>query len=77
MPHQDKSFVRRIWDGITGLLPTGGIGDEGPPPDIDGRRDTDAAYNLAVLKAKSQMSLDGRATTSYQAVDRGVDLDRD
>lgn len=74
MGDQDKNVIRRMWDGVTGLLPTGGIGDEGPAPDIDGRRDTDAAHNQAVLEAKSQMSPSGAGTTSFEAVDRGPDL---
>ena len=71
MSDQERGLVRRIWDGLTGLLPTGGIGDEGPPPDVDGRRDTDTAHNEAVLRAKSQMSPQGQGTTSYESVDRG------
>ncbi len=64
-------IVRRAWSALVGLLPTGGIGDEGPPPDVDGRRDTAADYRRAVLKTKSQMSSGGQATTSYEPVDRG------
>ena len=55
-------FVKRI--------PTGGIGDEGPAPDVDGKRDTDVAYRQSVLRAKSQQSPSGQATTSYEPVDR-------
>jgi hypothetical protein len=64
-------IVRRAMGALLGLLPTGGIGDEGPAPDVDGRRDTDADYRRAVLKTKSQMSSSGQATTSYEPVDRG------
>ena len=71
MGDQDKSLIRRIRDGVSGLLPTGGIGDESPAPDIDGRRDTDKAHDEAVLRAKSQMSPSGQGTTSYESVDRG------
>jgi hypothetical protein len=66
-----KSLLARLWDAITSPLPDGGIGDDGPPPDIDGRRDTDADYKRAVLTAKSQMSRNGMGTTSYQTVERG------
>ena len=66
-----KSLRSRVWGSIVGLLPGGGIGDDGPPPDVDGRRDTDTAYWRAVLKAKSQMSAspDG-GPTSYGPVER-------
>ena len=70
-----KGLIRRLSDAVIGLLPTGGIGDEAPPPDIDGRRDTDIAQKQAVLRAKSQMSLHGEATTSYEAVERGPERD--
>lgn len=65
-----RPLLRRLWAGLVSLLPTGGIGDDGPPPDIDGRRDSDQAYRRAVLTAKSQMSPGGQATTSYEPVDR-------
>ena len=64
------SLLDRLWAGLVGLLPGGGIGDDGPPPDIDGRRDSDQDYRRAVLTAKSQMSSGGQATTSYEPVDR-------
>jgi hypothetical protein len=67
--------IRRFVDAIVGLLPDGGVDDEPPPPDVDGRRDTDNAQKQAVLRAKSQMSLHGDATTSYQAVEREPDRD--
>lgn len=62
--------IRRLLGSLANLLPTGGIGDEGVPPDVDGRRDTDADYRRAVLRAKSQQSPSGQATTSYEPVDR-------
>jgi hypothetical protein len=71
MSGDHESILRRLWHGITDLLPSGGIGDEGPAPDVDGRRDTDADYRRAVLRAKSQWSSGGQATTSYERVDRG------
>jgi hypothetical protein len=70
MSRNEKSLLGRLRDGLVDLLPGGGIGDDGPPPDIDGRRDTDNAYRRAVLTAKSQMSSGGQATTSYEPVDR-------
>jgi hypothetical protein len=60
----------RLWGALVGLLPDGGIGDDGPPPDIDGRRDTASEYRRAVLKTKSQQSPSGQGTTSYEPVDR-------
>lgn len=71
MRGNDWGFVRRLLGRIAGLLPDGGIGREGPPPDIDGRRDTNADYQLAVLRTKSQLSAHGQATTSYEPVDHG------
>jgi hypothetical protein len=62
--------IRRAVSRLIDLLPTGGIGDDGPPPDIDGRRDTDTDYRRAVLRTKSQQSQGGQATTSYEPVDR-------
>jgi hypothetical protein len=53
------------------ILPDGGIGNEGPPPDVDGHRDMDQVHKRAVLTAKSQQSNEGQATTSYEGVDRG------
>jgi len=70
MNRNEKSLLRRLLGGLIDLLPDGGIGDDGPPPDIDGRRDTDNDHQRAVLTAKSQMSLDGQGTTSYEGVDR-------
>jgi hypothetical protein len=67
----DQGFVRRTLSRLADLLPDGGIGKDGPPPDIDGRRDTDYDYGRAVLHTKSQMSSGGQATTSYEPVDRG------
>jgi len=64
-----RSLPGRLWAGLVDLLPSGGIGDDGPPPDIDGRRDSDQDYRRAVLTTKSQMSSSGQATTSYEPVD--------
>ncbi len=71
MSTSGRGFIRRLLGWVADLLPDGGIGDEGPAPDIDGRRDTDADYHRAVLRAKSQMSSGGQATTTYEPVDRG------
>ena len=65
-----RSLPGRLVAGLVGLLPSGGIGDEAPPPDIDGRRDADQDHRRAVLTTKSQMSSGGQATTSYEPVDR-------
>jgi hypothetical protein len=65
-----RSLPGRLWAGFVGLLPSGGVGDHGPPPDIVGRRDADQAYRRAVLTTKSQLSSGGQATTSYEPVDR-------
>jgi hypothetical protein len=70
MSGRSDGILRRLWRGLVDLLPTGGIGDEGPPPDPDGRRDTDAQYRRAVLRTKSQWSSGGQATTSYEPVER-------
>jgi hypothetical protein len=64
-------FLRRLLGRVVDLLPDGGAGRDNPAPDIDGRRDTDADYRRAVLRAKSQMSQGGQATTSYEPVERG------
>ena len=69
MTSNDQGLVRRFLSRVADLLPDGGIGNEGPAPDIDGKRDTDAPYRRAVLKVKSQMSPGGQATTSYEPVD--------
>lgn len=71
MSDASKNPIRRIVDAVLDLLPDGGIGNEGPPPDVDGHRDTDQVHKQAVLQAKGQMSNDGMATTSYEGVDRG------
>jgi hypothetical protein len=63
-------LLRRLLQRVADLLPDGGIGRDGHPPDIDGRRDTDADYRRAVLRTKSQMSSGGQATTSYEPVER-------
>jgi hypothetical protein len=68
--HGDEGLLRRIWRGVANLLPTGGIGDDGPPPDVDGRRDTDAATRQAVLRAKSQQTPGGMGTTSFEPDER-------
>lgn len=70
MSSENTGVVRRLLGRIADMLPDGGIGREGPPPDIDGRRDTDTEYRRAVLHAKSQMSSGGQATTSYEPVER-------
>jgi len=70
MSGEKKGVLRRLVDGVVGLLPDGGIGSQGSAPDIDGKRDTDTAYRQSVLRAKSQMSPDGKGTTSYEPVDR-------
>jgi len=70
MTRNRTSLLARLWGSFLDLLPDGGIGDDGPPPDIDGRRDTDNDHRRAVLTAKSQMSSGGQATTSYEPVDR-------
>jgi hypothetical protein len=71
MGKSEPGPVRRLLDRLVDLLPDGGIGREGPAPDGDGTRDTDADYRRAVLRTKSQMSSGGQATTSYEPVDRG------
>jgi hypothetical protein len=70
MRRMPSALFRRVLAFLVELIPSGGIGDHGPPPDIDGRRDTDQDYRRAVLTAKSQMSSGGQATTSYEPVDR-------
>ena len=70
MSGEKKSPLSRVLSAIAGLLPTGGIGDDGPPPDIDGRRDTDSEYRRSTLTAKSQMTPHGMGTTSYEQVER-------
>jgi hypothetical protein len=70
MSSNDRGLVRRLLGWIADLLPDGGIGREGPAPDIDGKRDTEYDYRRAVLKTKSQWSSGGQATTSYEPVDR-------
>jgi hypothetical protein len=73
MANEGRGPIRRFIDAIIGFLPDGGVDDEAPPPDIDGRRDTDNAQKQAVLRAKSQLTLHGGGTTSYQTVERGPD----
>ena len=75
MSSNDRGFIRRLLGRVADLLPDGGIGHEGPAPDIDGRRDTDTEYRQAVFRTKSQMSSGGQATTSYEPVDRGSQHD--
>jgi hypothetical protein len=65
-----RGLIRGALDRLVDLLPTGGIGDDGPPPDLDGKRDTDTEYRRAVLRTKSQQSPGGQATTSYESVER-------
>jgi hypothetical protein len=68
-------LIRRLLDGVIGLVPDGGVGGESSAPDIDGRRDMDTEYRQSVLRAKSQMSPDGKGTTSYEHVDRAAKRD--
>ena len=75
MANDDPGPIRRFVRTITGWLPDGGVDDEAPPPDIDGRRDTDNAQKRAVLRAKSQMTPGGQGTTNYEPVDRGPERD--
>lgn len=75
MANDDPGPIRRFVRTITGWLPDGGVDDEAPPPDIDGRRDTDNVQKRAVLRAKSQMTPGGQGTTSYEPVDRGPERD--
>ena len=70
MSQNAKSLPRRLLDGLVGLLPGGDIDADGPPPDIDGRRDAGYDRDRAVLRAKSQMSPGGQGTTSFEGVDR-------
>jgi hypothetical protein len=65
-----SAILGRIWRGMSDVLPSGGIGDESPTPDIDGRRDADLDYGRAVLMTKTQMSSGGKATTSFESVER-------
>ena len=70
MSGDQRGPIRRLLSRIADLLPDGGIGHEGPAPDIDGKRDTDADYRRSILQVKSHMSSGGQATTSYEPVDR-------
>jgi len=70
MGKETRDPLRRLVSRVVAMLPDGGIGDEGPAPDLDGKRDTDAAYREAVLRTKSQMSPGGQGTTSYEPVER-------
>ena len=72
MGNDRRGLVRRVVSSLVGLLPDGGIGNQGPAPDVDGKRDSDVAHRRSVLVAKSQMSSGGQATTSYEPVDRSV-----
>ena len=40
MGNDRRGLVRRLVDSLIGLLPDGGIGNEGPAPDVDGKRDS-------------------------------------
>ncbi len=62
--------IHRLRSFLVDLLPDGGIGREGVPPDADGRRDTDTDQRQAVLRAKSQWSSSGMGTTSWEDVER-------
>jgi len=75
MAKGDPGPVRRFLNGIAGLLPDGGVSNETPPPDIDGRRDTDNEQKQAILRAKSQMTQGGTGTTSYEPVNRASKRD--
>ena len=75
MADQDPGPIRRLIRAITGLLPDGGVDDVAPPPDIDGRRNTDNAQKQAVLRVKSQMTPGGQGTTSYEPVEREPERD--
>lgn len=66
----NDSILGRAWRSLVDLLPGGDIGADGPAPNADGRRDTDADYRRAVLRTKSQWSSGGQATTSYEPVER-------
>ena len=70
-----SGFIQRVVRFIADLLPDGGIGRNGPPPDVDGRRDTDTERKQAVLRAKSQWSSGGMGTTSWEDVERDRHLD--
>ncbi len=70
MGNTRKSMLSRLLSGIVGLLPDGGIGADGPPPDVDGRRDTDSDYKRALFTAKTQVPPHGSAMTSYEPVER-------
>jgi len=65
-----SGILGRLLRGLSETLPAGGIGVESPPPDIDGRRDADLDYGRAVLTTKTQMSSGGKATTSFDPVER-------
>jgi len=67
--------IHRLWSFLVDLLPDGGIGRSGPPPDVDGRRDSDAEEREAVLRAKSQWSSGGMGTTSWEEVERDHHLE--
>lgn len=71
MIEEPKDPIRRVIDAVVDLLPDGGIGNEGPAPDVDGRRDDDQVHKQAVLTAKTQAGPNAPAITSYEGVDRG------
>lgn len=71
-----SAILGRIGRVVSDLLPSGGIGEDSPPPDIDGRRDADLDYGRAVLMTKTQMSSGGKATTSFDPVERRAPDDR-
>lgn len=63
MADHDWGLLRKLVDAVASLAPAG-PDEDGPPPDVDGRRDTDVDYDRAVLKAVSQMQppRDGSST---------------
>jgi len=63
--------IRKALDALVDLLPDGGVGNEGPAPDVDGHRDGDQAHKRAVLTTKTQQPPNGSSMTSYEGVDRG------
>ena len=71
-----SAIVRRVWRGVSDLLPSGGIGMRRRPPDMDGRREADLDYGRAILITKTQMSPGGKATTTFESVERTGSGDR-
>ena len=70
MADADGGPIRRFLGRLAGLIPSGGIGQDNPPPDIDGRRDTGIDHERAVLNAQMVMPPSGgHGTTSFRPVD--------